>query len=115
MTDELEPVPPYDPEVEKRRIEAYEGVQKALQETQRAVHERWQGVAEKAIDALKEGMTRNKEIEARNFLWILVVIVAVVAGAGVLTWAKAIPGEAFALLVGTIVGYIVSLARPVGK
>jgi hypothetical protein len=115
MSNEIEPIQPYDPEVEKRRIEANETIQKDFQAQQKYIHEGWQGVVNKAIEAIKNNLLRNKEIEARNFIGILIVIVIIFISASLLTWQKIVPAEGLTFLAGTIVGYLISLARPIGN
>ncbi|MCL0053001.1 hypothetical protein M1M86_00710 [Dehalococcoidales bacterium] len=118
MEDELEVRPPYDPEVEKRRIEAYELTQKAAQETQKTIHEGWQKVVNEVTNAIREHMILSKEVEHRSFRNILITVVTLFVGVGLLTWQGIVPAEGFTFLVGAIIGYLLSLsplARPTSK
>ena len=107
MSNELQPTPPYDPEVEKRRIEASEAVQ-----------EGWQKVVTNTIEAIKSYTIRSKEIEERSF-WIIIAAIAIfVIIVGLLTWQGIVPAEGFTFLIGIVVGYLISLsplARTIGR
>ena len=118
MPNELEPTPSYDPEVEKKRIEAYEAIQKATQDQQKTLQEGWQKVATSVVEAFRSHATRSKEIEERSFWLILVTIIIFVIVVGLLTWQGIVPAEGFTFLVGIVVGYLISLsplARIIGR
>jgi hypothetical protein len=107
MSNELQPTPPYDPEVEKRRIEASQATQKG-----------WQEVVTNAIEAIKGYAIRSKEIEQRSFWIVLSAIVILVLVVAWLTWLKIVPAEGLTFLVGIVVGYLISLsplARTIGR
>ncbi len=104
MPNNKKPISPDDREMKKIEIEAYEKTQSG-----------WQRIADKIVDALKEGFLRNKKIESHNFIAILVVIFLVFVSISLLTWQKVLPAEGLYFFSGTIVGYLISLTRPIGK
>ena len=91
----------YDPEVEKKRLEAYENIQKG-----------WQEVANKGMDTLNE-ILKTGEKRGLIKLGILLGVVIIIFGCtAFLAYNKTISGEAFTFFVGTLVGYLLAYSLP---
>lgn len=91
----------YDPEVEKKRLEVYESIQKG-----------WQSVADKGLNTFNEILKtggRKRLINLGLFLPVILVIFAVTA---FLAYKKVISGESFTFFVGTIVGFLFAYSLP---
>ena len=89
---------PYDPEVEKIKIEAYKDIQKG-----------WQDKVIEVANILKEVWLVGKEAEKKVTYYIFIVISIIFLGTLYLTKIGVVPGESFAFLVGIIVGYLISI------
>ena len=65
------------------------------------------------IELAREGMNSLKDYYLRKIpratLPAYILVAAVVIGATILTWLGKVGGETFAFLMGTVVGYIISL------
>ena len=92
---------PYDPEVEKKRLEVYESIQKG-----------WQGLADKGITTLNEILKAGGKRGLYNLSILLVAVLVIFGVTAFLAYNKVISGEAFTLLVGTIVGYLLAYTLP---
>lgn len=110
MSDELEPTPSYSPEVEIRRIEAYEVIQKSTLEQQKTMQEGWQKIVTDVTEAVKSYAIRRKELEERSSWIILTAVVILVLVVAALTWIKIVPAEGLTFLVGIVIGYLISLS-----
>lgn len=103
MTNESEPKTSSDVNVEIKKIESTERLQ-----------EGWQKIINNVVDAFERSWKHGKQVERYNFRIILIVAVILFVGVGLLTWQKIVQGETFALLAGTIIGYLLSIS-PLGR
>ena len=105
MEDELKPKPSSEIELkkigielEKRRIESGESLQKG-----------WQEVVSNIVEAIERSWKYGKEIESRFSRNILILILVLLISVGLLTYLGTIPGQVFTFFAGTIVGYLLSI------
>jgi hypothetical protein len=103
---------PYDPEVEKKRLD----VQKEVASIQAETLKGWQKTLSDAIAGLANAWKEGRAAEYRNVItlskWIIAVCVVFFAGVGVLVYLGKISGDALVFLIGIIVGYLLSLVTP---
>lgn len=93
--------PPYDPEVEKKRLEVYESIQKG-----------WQSVADKGLDTFNEILKTGGRKRLINLGFFLSVILVIFAATAFLAYKRVISGESFTFFVGTIVGFLFAYSLP---
>lgn len=98
---------PYDPEVEKKRLDV-----------QKEVTSGWQKTLSDAVANLTNAWKEGRAAEYKNVItlskWIIAVCLVFFAGVGVLVYLGKISGDALVFLTGIIVGYLLSLvtSRP---
>lgn len=97
----LEESQPYDPEVEKKRLEVYESVQKG-----------WQGLADKGMDTLNEILGSAEKRGLHKLLLLMCVVLAIFISTAFLTYKEIVSGEAFMFFVGILVGYLLAYSLP---
>jgi hypothetical protein len=98
LPKEIEPQLPYDVEVEKKRLEVYQDIQRG-----------WQEKLTEITGIIKEAWASGKEIERKIVLYIFGLVGLFFVGTAILTAIGVVPGEAFTFLLGIIVGYLLSI------
>lgn len=96
---------PYDPEVEKKRLDIQAETVKGWQET-------ISGAIASLADAWKEGRAAEYKNVITLSKLIIVTCVVFFAGVGVLVYFGKVSGDVLVFLTGIIVGHLLSLVTP---
>jgi hypothetical protein len=92
---------PYDPEVEKKKLEVYEGIQKG-----------WQTLIDKGMVILSDLLKTAEKRGLHKLSLLIAVILIIFIATAYLTYIKTVSGEAFMFFVGILVGYLLAYTLP---